>query len=72
EHLIGLEEARDDGPSQAPLPAEILPLDEVEARYLLWAEKRAESMDRAELAHRLGVSERTLYRRLRQARGEDG
>ncbi len=44
----------------------VLPLDEVEHRYLRSVEARYEG-DRRELAERLGVSERTLYRKLRQA-----
>ncbi|MEF8794260.1 sigma-54 interaction domain-containing protein [Thiohalorhabdus sp.] len=70
EHLMGLEREQGRELATGPLPAEILPLDEVTDRYLLWAEARAEAMDRGELARRLGVSERTLYRRLRQARGQ--
>ncbi|KPV41218.1 Fis family transcriptional regulator [Thiohalorhabdus denitrificans] len=50
-----------------PWPHEILPLDEVEHRYLRWALARAGN-DRKELAARLGISERTLYRKLRAAR----
>jgi len=41
----------------------------MEHRYLEWALTRAGG-DRAELADRLGVSERTLYRKLREAREE--
>jgi DNA-binding NtrC family response regulator len=74
EHLMGLEDAgslpatREAG----PLPTEIRPLHEVENRYLLWADQQAGDMDRAELATCLGMSERTLYRRLREARAETG
>jgi len=42
---------------------ELLPLVEVERRYLLWA-LAAFAGDRRELAARLGLSERTLYRKL--------
>jgi len=45
-----------------PWGADLLPLDEVEQRYLRWARARVSS--RSELAERLGVSERTLYRKL--------
>jgi len=55
--------------SGGPLPDEILPLREMEHRYLEWALARAGG-DRGELADRLGVSERTLYRKLREAREE--
>lgn len=52
-----------------PWGNEVLPLDEVERRYLLWAEETC-ARDRRELARLLGVSERTLYRKLRAAGGE--
>ena len=45
------------------MPSEILPLDEMERRYLLWALARFKG-DKRSLAERLGVSERTLYRKL--------
>ena len=45
----------------------ILPLDQVEARYLRQVAARFRG-DNRELAARLGVSERTLYRKLRQLR----
>ena len=48
-----------------PLPPnEVLPLDEMEGRYLRWALAHFHG-DRSELADRLGMSERTLYRKLR-------
>ncbi|NLE86804.1 MAG: sigma 54-interacting transcriptional regulator [Myxococcales bacterium] len=46
--------------------AELLPLAQLEADYLRWAEARA--ADRASLARALGISERTLYRKLDEAR----
>ncbi len=66
-----------DGEWQAPKPpasapsdafevAEIAPLDQVEALYLRWAAAR--TRDRATLAQALGLSERTLYRKLDEAR----
>ena len=55
----------------SPLPGEIVPLQEMEHRYLHWALERAGG-DRAELARRLGISERTLYRKLREAREATG
>ena len=73
EHLAGLDDAAG-APAPpavpAPVPAAIRPLREVANRYLAWAEEHAGDMDRAELAERLGMSERTLYRRLREARSE--
>ena len=49
-----------------PWGEELLPLEEVERRYLKWVHETHPS-DRKTLAERLGVSERTLYRKLRQA-----
>ncbi len=43
----------------------LLPLEEVEKRYLRWA-SRTHSGDRRSLARALGVSERTLYRKLEE------
>lgn len=45
----------------------ILPLEEVERRYLRWCLQRVPG-DRRALAERLGVSERTLFRRLARLR----
>lgn len=50
--------------------AELRPLAEVEAAYLDWAGTRAS--DPAELAGRLGISLRTLYRKRRLNRGGAG
>jgi DNA-binding NtrC family response regulator len=47
-------------------PSDIVPLDEAIRHYLLWAEQHHPG-DRASLAARLGLSERTLYRRLKAA-----
>jgi two-component system, NtrC family, response regulator HydG len=59
--------APDDG-SAAPFPADrILPLDEVESRYLAWA-MGSHGGDNSSLAQKLGLSERTFYRRLRSLR----
>ena len=44
----------------------LLPLEEVEHRYLRWVHETHRG-DRKALAEKLGVSERTLYRKLRQA-----
>jgi len=46
---------------------EIVPLEEVERRYLEWAVE-VHGGERADLAERLGLSERTLYRKLQRAR----
>ncbi len=53
-----------------PWGDDVLPLAEVEARYVRWAAARL-SGDRRRLADALGLSERTLYRRLRDARAQD-
>jgi DNA-binding NtrC family response regulator len=47
-----------------PAGAEIVPLAEAERRYLRWAAARHEG-DRRTLARRLGVSPRTLFRKLK-------
>jgi two-component system response regulator HydG len=54
-----------------PWGRELLPLEEVEHRYLRWVYETHPG-DRKTLAERLGVSERTLYRKLRQALAHDG
>ena len=46
----------------------LLPVAEVERRYLQWANGRGGSVPR--LAERLGLSVRTLYRKLREGTGE--
>jgi transcriptional regulator with PAS, ATPase and Fis domain len=45
---------------------EIAPLDNLEQRYLAWATENFQG-DRKALAGRLGISERTLYRKLRKS-----
>jgi two-component system, NtrC family, response regulator HydG len=51
----------------AALPFEqVIPLDKLERRYLIWADEHY-SGDRKTLAENLGVSERTLYRKLKDA-----
>jgi two-component system response regulator HydG len=53
---------------QVPIPCnvdQILSIDDVEGRYIQWLSGRFLG-SRAELANRLGISERTLYRRLRE------
>ena len=49
-----------------PWGSDLLSLEEVERRYLRWVHEMYPG-DRSALAERLGVSERTLYRKLRQA-----
>ncbi len=49
--------------ADAPFGPEVLPLREVERRYVRWAAERFDG-DRRALARALGISERTLYRRL--------
>lgn len=49
------------------MPEEIVPLEEMQHRYLLWALARFPG-EKRELAEMLGVSERTLYRKLQEAR----
>ena len=68
------EHLADDYPQARPCAAgnafvldEPVPLAELEARYLAWAEGRCR--DRSSLAATLGLSERTLYRRLRRSSG---
>jgi transcriptional regulator with PAS, ATPase and Fis domain len=63
-----LETAAHDG---WPWGEELLPLEEVERRYLRWVYE-THAGDRKALADKLGVSERTLYRKLRQALGPSG
>ncbi len=52
-------------PADAPWGSNIVPLAEIENRYLRWAAQQHKE-DRASLAQKLGMSERTLYRRLRE------
>ena len=51
------------------LPSELLPLEEVERRYLARI-VATHPGDRRALAEKLGISERTLYRKLKQLRIE--
>lgn len=63
--LISSKQAPEPGPLE-----EIAPLENLEKRYLAWAAKNFQG-DRKALAERLGVSERTLYRKLRNAETSD-
>jgi len=67
EHLPG--ECRNSHFAVSPRTTEndLMPLDEMERRYLRWAVTRFQG-DKRELAERLGVSERTLYRKLQELR----
>jgi DNA-binding NtrC family response regulator len=51
------------------LPSEIVSLTELEGRYLLWAAARFQGDKRA-LAGILGISERSLYRKLQELRAK--
>ncbi len=57
----------DEGPW--PWGDAIVPLEEVERRYLRWASDRHHG-DRRGLAEELGLSERTLYRKLKSSRAD--
>lgn len=64
---VGLGRSDSSPPADAAFSvSEVLPLAQLEAEYLRWAEARAN--DRQSLARALGVSERTLYRKLDDAR----
>lgn len=71
--LILPEHLSDDCVSRATggdeLPSELLPLEEVERRYLARI-VATHPGDRRALAEKLGISERTLYRKLKQLRIE--
>ncbi len=54
-------------PADWPWGDAVVPLAEVERRYLAWAETRFDGQRRA-LADALGMSERTLYRKLERLR----
>ncbi|HSM15310.1 MAG TPA: sigma 54-interacting transcriptional regulator [Thermoanaerobaculia bacterium] len=67
EHLPELTSARPaEGFGSVPAleTGEVLAIDAVETRYVRWAAARFRG-SRAQLAERLGISERTLYRRLK-------
>ena len=81
EHLASLgDPAPPLAPARLPAPAgrqaapwpwgdALLPLDEVEARYLRWAQRHGPAA-RSALAAQRGLSERTLYRKLRALKQE--
>lgn len=70
EHFDGLRPSVERGGEQNAPSArpEIRPLREVEREYLMWARDHFEG-ERSELATKLGLSERTLYRKLRSLGG---
>lgn len=71
DHLPG--ECKSTNGTPAPtshLPEEIVPLSEAERRYLAWA-VQSFSGDNRELAARLGLSERTFYRKLKTLQSND-
>ncbi len=53
-----------ESPESDPRADEVVPLDEVERRYLRRVTARFAG-DKRQLAKKLGVSERTLYRKIR-------
>jgi DNA-binding NtrC family response regulator len=66
EHLPEVCRPREPQPA-ALTSGEVLSLAEMESRYIAWAARTFEG-DNAELARRLGIAERTLYRKLQQVR----
>jgi transcriptional regulator with PAS, ATPase and Fis domain len=62
-YLDSMKSAQPEAPATNPAE-EIAPLASLEKRYLAWAAQNFQG-DRKALAERLGVSERTLYRKLR-------
>jgi len=67
-HHLYLDTMKSNGePASTTAPfEEIAPLENLEKRYLTWAMENFRG-DRKALAERLGISERTLYRKLRNA-----
>ncbi len=52
-------------------PAEVLPIEEVERRYVLWA-VGALGGNRTLAAQKLGIDRKTLYRKLGRYEGDGG
>jgi transcriptional regulator with PAS, ATPase and Fis domain len=67
-HLDALKSVRPQSPASNPAE-EIAPLASLEKRYLAWAAQNFPG-DRKALAERLGISERTLYRKLRNTESD--
>jgi DNA-binding NtrC family response regulator len=68
-YLNTMRDGRNANPAKAKPFEEIAPLESLEQRYLAWAAGNFRG-DRKALAERLGISERTLYRKLRNAAPE--
>ncbi len=64
-HLGSMKKSRSEA-SPAPSFEELVSLEQMERRYLSWAEKHFNG-DRKTLAAKLGMSERTLYRKLKES-----
>lgn len=62
--LVGAPGRSEGGAGGWPWGERVLPLAEVERRYLEWVESHSKG-DRKEMARQLGLSERTLYRKLK-------
>ncbi|ADE11040.1 sigma-54 interaction domain-containing protein [Sideroxydans lithotrophicus] len=62
-YLDTMKSAKQENPAAGSFD-EIAPLENLEMRYLAWATEHFQG-DRKTLAERLGISERTLYRKLR-------
>jgi len=63
-HHLPEECLADTGNNNKTCFSDIVSLKELEKRYLIWALNQVENKD--ELAKKLGISERTLYRKLEQ------
>jgi two-component system, NtrC family, response regulator HydG len=75
EHLPGEISGRRIGPADESsedirFSGAVVPLSEIERRYLLWVNQSFRG-ERRELALHLGISERTLYRKLAAAEGDE-
>jgi DNA-binding NtrC family response regulator len=66
EHFPGLLDERPDARSTEMEFSGVIPLQQLERHYLEWAAAHFPG-DRQSLAAKLGVSERTLYRKLQDA-----
>ncbi|PWB48241.1 MAG: Fis family transcriptional regulator [Nitrosomonadales bacterium] len=64
-HLGNMKSSREDVPAAMPF-YEMIPVEQMERRYLAWAAENFHG-DRKSLAGKLGMSERTLYRKLKEA-----
>lgn len=64
-HLGNMKSSREDVPAAMPFN-ELISIEQMEKRYLTWAAANFHG-DRKALAEKLGTSERSLYRKLREA-----